>query len=296
MKNIALKPYIAVIAAVFAASFSAIFIKLALMIEAPPIIIAFYRLLFTYLIVMPYTIIFKRDELFRMKLEDLALSVLSGVLLALHFLAWITSLSLTSTFGAVALVSLQPIFVVAASYFLFKEKISMKLIFIALFAILGSFIIGISNFTSNGGSIYGDVLAFLGALFVAGYLLCGKKVRKRVSVLPYLAIVYESCTFTLFIIALLWKTPLLGYDINVYLLTFALAVVCTIFGHSIYNWALEFVPLSFISISCLGEPIFAGILSFLFFGEIITIGQLMGGIIIILSLGLFVKEIETQTN
>ena len=50
-------PYLAVLAAVAAASFSALFVRLA---TAPPLIIATYRLLFTFLALAPFSLM-KRE-------------------------------------------------------------------------------------------------------------------------------------------------------------------------------------------------------------------------------------------
>jgi hypothetical protein len=56
MSRPALNPYVAVMAAVVAVSFSALFVRLA---TAPPLIIATYRLLFTFLALAPVTLMKK---------------------------------------------------------------------------------------------------------------------------------------------------------------------------------------------------------------------------------------------
>ena len=98
--------------------------------------------------------------------------------------------------------SLQPIYVVIASYFLFNERISLKAIIVGLIAILGSVIIGLMDLTIGTEAIRGDILALLGGIFLAGYFLCGRRLRQKLSIFPYVSIVYGSCTIILFIVGL----------------------------------------------------------------------------------------------
>ena len=50
------KALLAAFASVFAASFSAIFIRIALMDQVNPVVLAFWRLFLTCLIMLPYTL------------------------------------------------------------------------------------------------------------------------------------------------------------------------------------------------------------------------------------------------
>ncbi len=53
-------PYLAVLVGVFAISFSALFVRLS---TAPAMIIATYRLLFTFLLLAPFTLLRHRPDL-----------------------------------------------------------------------------------------------------------------------------------------------------------------------------------------------------------------------------------------
>ena len=78
---------------VVSVSFAAVFIRLA---DAPPLVIAAYRLCLASLLIDPVTWIHSRDELRRLTSRDILLALLSGVFLALHFALWIASLSYTT--------------------------------------------------------------------------------------------------------------------------------------------------------------------------------------------------------
>ncbi len=56
----------------------------------------------------------------------------------------------------------------------------------------------------------------------------------------------------------------------------ALAVVCTIVGHTLFNWVLGFVQASVVSVSVLGEPLGAIVWASLFLKEYPTGRQSLG--------------------
>ncbi|MBR1661470.1 MAG: hypothetical protein IJ694_04270, partial [Acidaminococcaceae bacterium] len=72
-------------------STSAIFVKMA---EAPSGIIAFYRLLFTLAFLVPALLARKkeREQLVHLNGRQLRLAVISGALLAVHWVMWFESL------------------------------------------------------------------------------------------------------------------------------------------------------------------------------------------------------------
>ena len=90
-------------------STSAIFVKLA---EAPSGIIAFYRLLFTLCFLVPALLCRKkeREQLRQLAGRQIKLAVVSGALLAVHWVMWFESLRYTSVASSTVLVSLQPLF------------------------------------------------------------------------------------------------------------------------------------------------------------------------------------------
>ncbi|MTI80266.1 MAG: DMT family transporter [Firmicutes bacterium] len=286
-----INPYLAVVLGVLAAGFSSIFTKLA---EAPPLIIAFYRLGFTVLLLTPITYYTGSNELKRIGRRDLMLAGLSGVLLAMHFAVWITSLNYTTVASSTVLVTMQPLFVIAGGYFLYKEKLTRKGMVGAAMALMGSIIIGINDFQVGGQALWGDLLAFAGAIFVAGYVLIGRSLRARLSLFPYVIMVYTASAITLLLCSLAFNLPLYPYDKLTWIWFLLLAVVPTIFGHTVFNWALRYVKAAVVSVSILGEPVGATILAYFILNEVPTTLQLMGGSIIITGLYVFITSVVGQ--
>ena len=101
----------------------------------------------------------------------------------------------------------------------------------------------------------------------AGYLLVGRKLRAKMALIPYIFVVYGMASVVLVAIMLGFGEGLLGYTLSVYLWFILLALVPQLFGHSIFNWALKYVPASFVSVTLLGEPVGSSILAYFIFQE-----------------------------
>ncbi|NLK52787.1 MAG: DMT family transporter [Syntrophomonadaceae bacterium] len=283
-------PYLAVVLGVAAVSFASIFTRL---ITAPPLIIAFYRLAFTVLLLSPWALSRAgRSELITIRGKDLALALLAGVFLAVHFVVWITSLQYTSIASSTVLVTMQPLFVVTLGFLFLKEKINRISALGALVALTGSIIVGAGDFRLGGMAFWGDLLAFAGAFFVAVYVLIGRSLRSRFSLFPYVFLVFSSAALSLLLFNLFTRLPLYPYPASDWLWFVALALIPTIFGHTVFNWALRYVQAAVVSVSILGEPVGATFLGYLVFREVPGVFQLVGGLVIISGLFLFVSRVK----
>lgn len=270
---------------IIAISFGSIFIRF---IDVAPIIVAFYRLFVTTLILTP---VFWLKEPQRGSIKKYPFYfVLSGVFLAFHFYLWIASLSYTSVSSSVILVSLHPIIVAVFSHFILKEKISLPTLVGILIAIVGVVIISVGDHSQGSNVLLGDLLALGGAVMISGYLLVGRKLRQEFSTLNYTFWVYGIASLVLLLLALAFKAPLYPYSLNVYFIFLLLAVIPTLMGHSVFNWALDKVPVALVSLMFLGEPVGATILAWLFLKEPPTLSHYTGGLFILAGLFLTVRK------
>lgn len=276
MKNFNAK-FIVLLGVIFV-SFSSIIAKSS---EAPSLIISTYRMGFTVLLLVPSVLSKNLEEIKKIDRKTFGICIVSGIFLALHFATWIESLKYTSVASSTVLVNTHPVFIVLASFFILKEKASKETLITIGIALTGSMIISTGDSSLGSNILYGDILAILGALFVAGYMMIGGIIRQKLSVTSYTFIVYTSSTITLILLSLLTKTPLYPYPAPELLRFFLLAIFCTILGHSLFNWALEYVKPTFISTAVLGEPVFATIWAILFFSEIPRAWQIVGSLIIL---------------
>lgn len=287
MSDIKINPYLALAIGVFSVSTSAILVKVS---TAPSGVIAFYRLFFSVLLMLPVFLIKYVPELRLITKRDWLFSIIAGVFLAFHFIFWFESLNYTSVASSTVLVTLQPLFAFLGTYFFFKEKYSIKAIISSLIAVTGSVVISWGDFKLNGSALFGDILALIACSLVTAYLLFGQTVRKRLSLVTYTFVVYSISTITLFIYVLIKQEPLFPYPTSDWVYFILLAVFPTLLGHTIFNWSLKWLSTSTISMAILFEPVGAAILAYYLLQESVIWSQLVGGGIIIIGVSLFLLD------
>lgn len=260
----------------------------------PPLVVAFYRMAITSALLTPAAMIFRRTEIRSLLKQGLGLLVLSGFCLAVHFGAWIASLKYIPISTSVVLVSSHPFLVVAASYFILHEKPTrISLVGIAI-GFLGTAAICWAGIRDAGLVLSGDSLALLGAVALVGYVIIGRKIRARVSLLAYVAPLYCICSIFLLAGVVVAGDRLYPYGGSHWTYFALLAVVPTILGHTVLNWALRYVPASVVSVAFLGEPVVASMLAFLFFGQVPAISTVVGGILVLV--GIYLSTFSSRPN
>ena len=267
-------------------STSAIFVKMA---EAPSGIIAFYRLLFTLAFLVPALLARKkeREQLVHLNGRQLRLAVISGALLAVHWVMWFESLRYTSVASSTVLVSLQPLFSILFGALFLKERVSkwgMVGVFLAFF---GSAIIGWGDFQVSGAAFWGDVLSFASAGVISLHFLFGQLLRRELDVLPYTVVCYTASTVCLAIYALAAGQSFSGYSCQTWGCFLGLALFATVGGQCVFNLLLKYLTASAVTMGILGEPVGTIILAFFIFGESITLQQAAGMLLILGGLWLF---------
>ncbi len=270
--------------AVFALASSSIFI--AGLAQVPAIVIAFYRMAIATALLMPAAVWLKRRELMAFTRRDLLLLVLGGLCLAIHFGAWITSLKYIPIATSVVLVNSHPLFVVIASMVFLDERpraraLAGTLLGLAGMLVISSDALAATQQSQSSNALLGDGLAVVGALAVVGYFIVGRKARARMSLLGYATPLYAVCSLLLLLWALVSRSPLAPYRPVEWAYFIALAVVPTILGHTVFNWALRHVRPSAISLTFLGEPVIAGLLAFAIFGQRPPLATFIGGALIL---------------
>jgi drug/metabolite transporter (DMT)-like permease len=255
-------PYFALSISIVAVSTASILIRMS---SAGPLAIAAFRLIFATAILLPFFI--RADGIRTLKSvgsRGVIVLIVVGVVLALHFATWITSLSLTSVASSVIFVHADPIFVAIVSHFLLKERVDRRAAVGIAVAFAGATVLAVGDMQVGGMNLYGDALALIGAIMLGVYIMSGRRIRQNLSLLSYVTPVYATSAIVLSLGCLLTETPMLSYPAIEYLIFLAIAVVPMILGHTIYNWALRWIPAPIVSIALLGEPVGASILAFFF--------------------------------
>ncbi|WP_226481612.1 DMT family transporter [Natrinema amylolyticum] len=285
-------PLVALAVAVFATSTSAILVRWS---AAPSSVAAFYRVLFTTVLVTPIAVTRHRAAFARLSRRDLAGAVVAGVALAVHFAAWFESLDHTSVAASVTLVQSQPIFVALGAGLLLGERIGRATVAGIAVAIGGAAAMSLGSTgpaALSDGTLYGNALAVLGAVTVAGYVLAGRSIRQRVPLFPYVTVVYGACVIVLFLLVGAQGHPYVGYPAREWLLFLGLAVGPGVLGHTVSNWVLEHLESVVVSVAWLGEPVGATLLAFVLLAEVPDAITVVGGVVVIAGVAVTTLERE----
>jgi drug/metabolite transporter (DMT)-like permease len=273
----------AVAVGVLAVSAAAIFIRLA---EAPALGVAVWRNALGALVLLPLAL-YQREAFPRGR--SLRVGVASGVALGAHFGFWISSLDYTSVAASVVLVSTQPVFVAILAYLLFGERTSPLSFAGILVALAGTAVIA-SDGSVGSAAIFGNVLALIGAVTVAVYVLIGRSSRTGgVGVLPYSIVVYSAAALTLLGAALLLDARLWGYSEGTWFWIGAITLGPQIMGHTVFNWALRYVEASIVSGTILAEPVVSSLLAWLVLAVRPGLPTILGGVVVLAGLFLLLR-------
>ena len=243
-----ISPLFILLIGIFGVSTGSIFARLA---DAPALVTAAYRVGLASLILVPLAAWKAWDELRGLSFHDIRLAVLSGFFLALHFATWISSLDYTAIANSVVLVNTIPLWVGLFTPLIAKDRLARATRISIIVSVAGGVIIGFGDFATGGLALLGDLLAVSGAICAAVYLLIGRNLRRKLSLISYVALCYGSAAIFLWLVVLGLKLPLTGYSTQTVAAFWAMALISQIMGHSSYNWALKWFSAGFVAVALL---------------------------------------------
>jgi drug/metabolite transporter (DMT)-like permease len=304
----AVPPLLVLFFGILAVSTASIFIRYA-QAYAPSLVIAAYRLVLATLVLAPFALFRHRAELRLLTRRELGLALLSGLFLALHFATWITSLEFTTVASSVVLVTTTPLWVALLSPFTLREPLARPVLAGMALALAGGVIVGLSDTCTlaggrltcppfaefvRGKAFWGDLLALAGALMAAGYIVIGRRLRGKMTLVPYIFLVYGMAAVVLVVVMFASGASPIGYPPQAYLWFALLALVPQLFGHSTFNWALRYLSAAYVSISLLGEPIGSSLLAYFLLHETPTALKIFGAILILA--GIYVASMRDASR
>lgn len=276
-----INPYFALVSGVLAVCTGAIFVRFA---DAPALVIAAYRVGLATVAIAPAAIWEARVYLLKLSKVDCLCAVLSGLFLSLHFAAWISSLNYTSVANSVVLVNTNPLWVGLLSPVITGDRLKPLILVSIMISIAGATIIGIGDINIGKEAFFGDVLALLGGICASIYLMLGRNLRRKLSLLSYIFICYGSAAVILWGSAIALNMKIWGFDSQTLAALWASALIPQLIGHTSYNWALKWFSASIIAISLLGEPVGSSFLAYLLFDEALTVQKIAGGALILIAI------------
>lgn len=206
----------------------------------------------------------------------------AGLLFAGDLAVWHWAIAYTSVADATLLANLAPIFVTAAGWLLFRQRVTSLFLGGMLTAIIGMFVLVGPNFAAGGSRFWGDVLGAMSAVFYAGYMLAVKSARDAgVPTVRLMAWSTSLTAITLLPLALSFPQPFLPSSAGGWLVLLGLAMVNQVTGQGLIAYAFAHLPASLSSVSLLIQPVMATVFAWLLLNEPIGWSGIVGGSIVL---------------
>ncbi|WP_346178818.1 DMT family transporter [Streptomyces cuspidosporus] len=249
--------------AVASVSFSAPLIAAT---AAPALAVAFWRNAMAVGALTPLALLRHRRELRGLGRRGVLLSAGAGVLLALHFGAWLPSLHMTSVASSTALATTTPIW--TALLLRLRGQRPPALAWAGMVvAVLGVVMLTGVDLALSPRALAGDALALVGGIAAAGYVVLGAEVRRTASTTAYTYVCYGTTSVLLLLTCLASGTALGGYSGATWLKLAALTVTAQLLGHSMINRVVKGLGPSVTSTALLLETPGAALIAALWLGQ-----------------------------
>jgi drug/metabolite transporter (DMT)-like permease len=257
------------------------FVSIKISMEVfPPLSMAFYRFLIALLILYP---MFKRiSPKESLKNKDMPLMAFSGIIgITVYFFLENNGVLRIGSNDTAILLATMPVAAAIGEGLFFKKKLS----FISLLAIIAS-IFGI--YMIIGGKLEGGRVD--GYYYMAGaiisftvFLLITKPLFNNYSSIA--VTFYQSLFGTLAFLPFLWMEKVLWSNMtpNILFHFLFLAIGCSAIANYMYIYALNNLSISTTAIFMNLIPVFTFIFSYFIFGDILSLFQLLGASIVIVS-------------
>jgi drug/metabolite transporter (DMT)-like permease len=259
-----------------AASQSGNIIRLA---DAHPLAIAAWRLVIASALLSPLAG-GRMRSLGTLTAGQWGLLVAAAVALSAHFVTFIAAVQMTTVANATVFFSVNPVFTATAAFLIFGERAGWRLVAATALGIVGIVVIALGDLKLSPDQLPGDAMAVLCSALFTTYFLLGKRLRPLLDNRVYVTALYGIAGVLTFPLLLALDLPVVEHDRTTWLAFLLMALVPTMVGHTSMNLALGYLPAGLISVLVLSEPVFAGLVAWLAWGEGVTARTVVGYLLI----------------
>jgi drug/metabolite transporter (DMT)-like permease len=250
---------------------------------APALALAFWRATIGAAAAAPYVALRRPAELRDARPRVRRAAAVAGVLLAAHFAAWLPSLKLTSVTASTALVATTPVWTVLGERIRGVPVPRTVLIGVAL-ALAGILAITGVDAGRSPRALAGDLLALLGGMASAGYVVAGEQARRGLSNPAYSVAAFGTCAVLMLPVCLLFGVAIAGYAPRTWVEVAVVAVAAQIIGHGCLNAALPVLGATTLALCLLLEVPGASLVTWTWLGVPPPAGVLPGTVLVLAGL------------
>ncbi|MET9292482.1 DMT family transporter [Streptomyces sp. NPDC003077] len=208
--------------------------------------------------------------------RDQLLIALGGIFLAADLCLWNISFLYTSLAEANLLANLVPFIIAPLCFLLFGDRVPWRLVFPALLALAGLYVLVILGTGLDPDHLRGDLLALTTAVFYALFLVVAKGLRERYEATRIMAGLSLVCAVVCFAVAAVMGESVFPTSAKGWLVLVALAVTSQVLGQTLMAHAVKFLPLQLAAVFVLLQPVAAAVYGLFLFDQWLSLVQIAG--------------------
>jgi len=217
----------------------------------------------------------------------------AGILFSINVLFFVVAIQYTTSVVSQLFYLLVPVFVSLFSYFLFKEKISLKRIVSMIICFGGSSLLILESIKGSSlvhsiGTFHGNILILCSVISWSTYLVYTKRLSKQIAPSLFLVINFTIALVIAILFFIITKISFIvtivqfsHSSLPVMLSLLALASVNSVVCFFLYQWSLKHVSAFIVASTTYIAPVAAAVFAIPFFGERLS------GVLIISAVSIF---------
>ena len=286
-------PYVILGGAQIAVGAAAIFARWALG-GADPLAVSAARLAIAAVLLLGAAIFMRAKAARKPTRRENVILSFGGLALAIHFSTWIWSLEYTTVAISTLIVTSTPIWTALYDMLVLKRPLSRLATLAFATGIVGmAMVVGFDTTAPPvaGHQFLGAALAFVGSLAIGAYFILVREVRGALGTRAIVTRTYSWAALALVLAAAIAHQPPPPLHATVaWSGILAMALISQLLGHTALNAALRWFSPSAIAFATLLEPVIAAILALVLFAEAVAPLSIVGGVILLASIGVVLRE------
>jgi drug/metabolite transporter (DMT)-like permease len=253
-----------------------------------PVGLAFYRVFFAWICLVPYCIIKNKLKIER---KQLVTALLAGIVFASDIAVWNISLLKISATVSTLLANLAPVWVGLLSFLILRKRSGLMFWIGTFVAVAGMVVLVGYNHILHLEFNIGIVLALLASFFYATYIMITKNIMGGIDVFTFMFYSMLSSGITLLIISAFLGNDLVHFSLKVWLCFVGMGIICQLIGWLTINYSLRYLESTKVAIALLSQTVFTGLLAGGLLNEHLSVNEIMGSIIVLIGIGItFIKQ------
>jgi drug/metabolite transporter (DMT)-like permease len=269
---------------IFAATTAPIYIRFAQNEGVPSLSIITWRLILATILLTPFAWRQHGDELKSMSRHDWGWAMAAGAFHAFGLFCLFFALENTSVLVNGVLRRTTPLWTIMLEVLVLHVMFARHVWWGIGLTLLGGGLVafgGADALDVGTRPFLGAGLSLLNAVTLSFYLVIGRRLRNKLSFLAYTWTLFVSATLVAIFFLLMTQTPMVGFTLRGYWWILVVTIVAQIAGHLPVNFAVRHFPATYMAVLLQISTVAAAVLAFFYFGEIPSLLQLVGSVIII---------------